>query len=136
VPADDLTDSPLWLARYFFEPVRRRAIHPRSRRASSIRPPRRARRLDPAATRDRGDRRFDGATDAAVRAFQGDNDLVSDGVIGPRTFAYMARRTSTDWRLARMSSPKSLHDVAITEATPPGEMQDAINESELVKTWK
>jgi peptidoglycan hydrolase-like protein with peptidoglycan-binding domain len=34
---------------------------------------------------------FDAATEGAVRAFQDDNDLVSDGVVGPRTFAYLAR---------------------------------------------
>ena len=32
--------------------------------------------------------RFDAATGRAVRDFQDDNDLVSDGIIGPRTFAY------------------------------------------------
>jgi len=35
--------------------------------------------------------RFDVATEAAVRAFQDDNALVTDGIIGPRTFAYLAR---------------------------------------------
>jgi peptidoglycan hydrolase-like protein with peptidoglycan-binding domain len=35
--------------------------------------------------------RFDAATDDAVRAFQDDNDLVNDGIIGPRSFAYLAR---------------------------------------------
>ena len=35
--------------------------------------------------------KFDAATEGAVRAFQDDNDLVSDGVVGPRTFAYLAR---------------------------------------------
>ena len=35
--------------------------------------------------------RFDAATDDAVRTFQDDNGLVTDGVIGPRTFAFLAR---------------------------------------------
>src|SRR4029077_1871997 len=35
--------------------------------------------------------KFDAVTADAVRAFQDDNDLVNDGIIGPRTFAYLAR---------------------------------------------
>jgi N-acetyl-anhydromuramyl-L-alanine amidase AmpD len=33
---------------------------------------------------------FDGATEAAVRQFQRDNELVPDGIIGPRTWATLA----------------------------------------------
>jgi lysozyme len=35
---------------------------------------------------------FDAASEAAVRAFQDAQGLVSDGIIGPRTFAHLARR--------------------------------------------
>ena len=35
--------------------------------------------------------KFDAATEGAVRDFQDDNDLISDGIVGPRTFAHLAR---------------------------------------------
>ena len=35
--------------------------------------------------------KFDATTEGAVRTFQNESDLVADGVIGPRTFAYLAR---------------------------------------------
>ena len=126
-PADDLTESPLWLARYFFKPgpggarrVRLRERQARSARSAAVgrrrqlvdspvpgrrgEVPRisdRQRRHEPVQRRFKGARgarvrwlqrrlgiaesgRFDAATERAVRDFQDDNDLVSDGIIGPR----------------------------------------------------
>jgi lysozyme len=132
-PADDLTESPLWLARYFFKagPARRdAAAFADGKRDPPVPPPwgdagnwwihqyqgdatkfpgftgkvdmnrfnvvflgARGARVSWVQRRlaiaDSG--RFDSATEDAVRGFQDDNDLVSDGVIGPRTFAYLAR---------------------------------------------
>ena len=133
LPADDLTDSPLWLARYFFKagpavrdaalfaggkldpPVPRRWgdagdwwIHQYQGDATKL-PGFTGRvdmnRFNVAFKGTRGARvgwaqrrlgiaetgKFDTATDGAVRSFQKDRGLVADGVIGPRTFAYLAR---------------------------------------------
>jgi lysozyme len=132
-PADDLTDSPLWLARYFFKggPAARDAAAFASGKLDPPVPPPWGdagnwwihqyqgnatklpgftgkvdmNRFNVAFKGARGARvgwvqrrlgiaetgRFDAATEVAVRGFQKDNDLVADGVIGPRTFAYLAR---------------------------------------------
>jgi lysozyme len=133
-PADDLTDSPLWLARYFFKPgpaARDASAFDGGTRDPPVPPPWGdaanwwihqyqgdavkfpglptgnvdMNRFNVALRGARGARvrwlqrrlgvvangRFDAATESAVRDFQDDNDLVSDGIIGPRTFAYLAR---------------------------------------------
>jgi lysozyme len=133
-PADDLTDSPLWLARYFFKPgpaARDAAAFDGGKRDPSVPPPWGdpanwwihqyqadaakfpglptgkvdMNRFNAAFKGARGARvrwlqrrlgvvengRFDTATETATRDFQDDNDLVSDGIVGPRTFAYLAR---------------------------------------------
>jgi len=137
-PADDLIESPLWLARYFFK-AGPAARDPSAFESGKLDPPVPPpwgdagnwwihqyegdatkfpgftakvdmNRFNVAFRGARGARvgwaqrrlgiaetgRFDPATEAAVRAFQDDNDLVSDGVIGPRTFAHLARRPSID----------------------------------------
>jgi lysozyme len=132
-PAADLTESPLWLARYFFKsgPAARDASAFSSGKLDPPVPPPWGdagnwwihqyqgdatkfpgmtgnvdmNRFNVAFKGGRGGRvawaqrrlaiaasgRFDAATDDAVRGFQSDNRLISDGVIGPRTFAYLAR---------------------------------------------
>jgi len=132
-PADDLTESPLWLARYFFKPgpaARDAAVFASGKLDPPVPPPWGdagnwwihqyqgnatkfpgftgnvdMNRFNPALKGTRGGRvawvqrrvgvaatgRFDARTDAAVRDFQSDNDLVRDGIVGPRTFAYLSR---------------------------------------------
>jgi len=133
-PAGALTESPLWLARYFFKPgpaVRDAAALTGGKRNPPVPPPWGdadnwwihqyqgdaaklpgfptgnvdMNRFNAAFAGARGARvrwvqrrlgiaesgRFDAGTEAAVRAFQDDNALVTDGIIGPRTFAYLAR---------------------------------------------
>ena len=133
-PAGELTESPLWLARYFFKPgpaVRDAAALTGGKRNPPVPPPWGdadnwwihqyqgdavklpgfptgnvdMNRFNAAFSGARGARvrwvqrrlgiaesgRFDAGTEAAVRAFQDDNALVTDGIIGPRTFAYLAR---------------------------------------------
>jgi lysozyme len=135
VPADDLTESPLWLARYFFKAgpaMRDASAFADGEREPPVPPPWGdagnwwlhqyqgdavsmpgfttgkvdMNRFNAAFAGARGGRvrwlqrrlgiaatgRFDRATVNAVRGFQDDNDLVSDGIVGPRTFAYLARR--------------------------------------------
>ena len=132
--ADDLTGSPLWLARYPFKPgpARRDAAAFTDGKLDPPVPPPWGdagnwwihqyqgdavkfpgfpsgnvdmNRFNTAFKGARGARvkwiqrrlgitesgRFDAATERAVRDFQDDNDLVSDGIIGPRTFAFLAR---------------------------------------------
>jgi len=135
-PADDLTESPLWLARYFFKAgpaVRDAAAFTSGKLDPPVPPPWGdadnwwihqyqgdatkfpgfsgnvdMNRFNVAFKGARGERvrwiqrrlgmskgkttgKFDAATENAVRAFQDDNDLVNDGIVGPRTFAYLAR---------------------------------------------
>jgi len=133
-PADDLTESPLWLARYFFKPgpaVRDASAFESGKRNPAVPPPWGdadnwwihqyqgdavklpglptgnvdMNRFNAALKGARGGRvrwlqrrlgipengRFDAVTESALRDFQDDNDLVSDGIVGPRTFAYLAR---------------------------------------------
>jgi lysozyme len=133
-PAADLTDSPLWLARYFFKAgaaKRDAAAFADGARDPAVPPPWGdagnwwihqyqgnatqlpgfstgkvdMNRFNVAFAGARGGRvrwlqrrlgiaetgRFDAATADAVRGFQDDNDLVSDGFVGPRSFAYLSR---------------------------------------------
>src|SRR5205823_5377718 len=68
LPAPNLSDSPLWVSRQFFK------AGPAVRDAALF-----------------AGGKFDATTEGAVRTFQNESDLVADGVIGPRTFAYLAR---------------------------------------------
>jgi len=42
--------------------------------------------------------RFDAKTEAAVRVFQRNNDLVGDGIVGPRTWATLMSDGVVTWR--------------------------------------